>query len=289
MDHSDAKQWDPYQTSHRRDFVYRPNSSEPVYGTSTSKVHINPYTLDKPVDTKTVYNEEFSWKPTSKPAFITGTVSGNRRNNPHPSESFMVWRLPRGLRSAYNGKPGTSLPSEQQITDALSGQYRSTYRTDYLGIPQGVQKPTKLKPLSLEKMVSYTIDTEMRHNYCKPSNKPDLQGNTTRYGCNALHGVAPKGIVPTVVHSHIRNQETRKQLTSYDMHFGGKTTDISEVLRSLQPQELKQLYQHLPQKDKDAVDAFLLMTSRRSQVKKGSRSPHSPCKPDWLSAWAGPL
>ncbi|XP_012682473.2 testis-expressed protein 26 [Clupea harengus] len=283
----DTKQWDPYETSHERDFVYRPNSSKPVVGTSTPKAYQNLYTLDDPVGA-TVYNEEFCWKPASKPTCIpTGTASGNRRNNPHPSESFLVWRLPRRLRqmSADDGRPGTSFPTEQQIAEVLSAQYRSTYSTDYLGIPQGVQKPTKLKPLSLEK----ATNTEMRYNYREPPKKDNLQGNTTRYGCNVLHGVAPKGIVPTVVHSHIRNQENSKDLTTYDIHFGGRTTDISGVLRSLQPQELNQLYKHMPQKDKDAVDAFLLMTSTPPQVKKERSPPHTPCKPGWMSSWAGPL
>lgn len=287
----DAKQWDPYETSHRRDFVYRPNSSELVYS-STARAHRNPYTLDQPLNSTTVYNQEFCWKPTVKPACIrSGTTTGNRRNNPHPSESFMVWRLPRGAKqmSSYEGQPGTSLSTEQQIADALSAQYRSTYSSDYLGIPQGVRKPTKLKPLGSDKVVLYTINTEMRHNYRQPPNKPSLEGNTTRYGCNALHGVAPKGIVPTVVHSHIRNQENKRELTTYDMHFGGKNTDISGVLRSLQPQELKQLYKHLPQKDKGAVDAFLRIISPAVQEKKGSSPPHSSCEADWMSSWPGPL
>lgn len=41
--------------------------------------------------------------------------------------------------SAYEGQPGTSLSTEQQIANALSAQYRSTYSSDYLGIPQGME------------------------------------------------------------------------------------------------------------------------------------------------------
>ncbi|KAL2100143.1 hypothetical protein ACEWY4_004537 [Coilia grayii] len=296
MDTSDdSKQWDPYQTSHRRDFVYRPNTSKPVYGTQTASSYRKPYVpvvSPEPVGASE-YGAEFDWKPVCKPKCIrTGSSSGTRRNNPHPTEEFLVWRLPRGLRQLSDGAPATDFPTEQQIAKALSAQYRSTYSTNYLGLPQGVQPPTKLKPLALEKAPPYTLNTEMRINYRKPPTKLELQGNTTRYGCNTQHGVAPKGIVPAVVHGHIRNQEKVKQLTTYDIHFGGKTTDISAILRSLQPHELSQLYKHLSPQDKKAVEEFLAMTSSPvPQVNK--RRSHTPLRategPEWISSWTGPM
>ncbi|XP_063067092.1 testis-expressed protein 26-like [Engraulis encrasicolus] len=294
----DSHPWDPYQTSHKRDFVHWPNTSEPLYGTQTPTLQRKPYVPTKSPEhlAATEYSAAFCWKPVCKPESIrTGTSSGTRRNNPHPKEEFMVWRLPRGLKQLSGGTPGPEFATEQQIAEALSAQYRSTYRTNYLGIPQGAQPPKKLKPLPLENNPPYTLNTEMRHHFQRPTEKQELQGNTTRYGCNARHGLAPKGIVPTVVNGHIKNQEKGKQLTTYDMHYGGKTTDISAILRSLNPHELIQLYKHLSPQDKNAVDEFLSMTSSPvppQAIKKRLHTPASPNpaqKPAWVSYWPGPM
>lgn len=55
-------------------------------------------------------------------------------------------------------------------------------------------------------------------------------------------------LVPTVVPKHITNQEIAKPLTTYDRHFGGKSTDFASVLTSLQPVELQHFYNILPEK-----------------------------------------
>uniref|UniRef100_A0A8P4JVW6 Uncharacterized protein n=1 Tax=Dicentrarchus labrax TaxID=13489 RepID=A0A8P4JVW6_DICLA len=130
--------WDPYETSHGRQFVYRPNSAaEILCPTSTS--FIDSYSKSGPFGS-TVYNQDFSWKSSCKPECIrTGTASGHRRNNPHPSQSFMMWRLPRDTArsSEYVGFPWKCPPSEEEINKALTAQYRSTYRCDFMGMLQG--------------------------------------------------------------------------------------------------------------------------------------------------------
>ncbi|XP_021418912.2 testis-expressed protein 26 isoform X1 [Oncorhynchus mykiss] len=288
-------EWDPYETSQKRDFIYRPSSSTPVLPPTKTRAHRNSYALACPVGA-TVYNEDFCWKPAAKPDSIrTGSASGNRRNNPHPSQSFMVWRLPKGQKQSSVGgwSPWKSPPSEEEIRNALTAQYRSTYRTDYLGMPQGLQLiPPILTPLNHKRQVPHCTHTEMRHNYRQPRERSELRGNMSRYGCNALHGVAPRGIVPTVVHGHIHNQENSSQLTTYDRHFGGITTDVSAVLRSLQPQELQQFCRHLPNKDKEVVQTFLHRVPPTSQVKRGTKSPVLPpalYRSEWMSGWPGPL
>ncbi|KAI4885524.1 hypothetical protein NFI96_003618 [Prochilodus magdalenae] len=161
----------------------------------------------------------------------------------------MVWRLPPGLKLCENP------PSEEEVRKVLSAQYRSTYGADFLGVRQGtgmnrtVTAPPKHSP--------DVPQTEVRRNYREPHLEAELQGNVSRYGCNALHDVAPKGIVPTVVHKHITNQESRKQLTTYDRHFGGQRMDLSSVLTSLKPEELQRFHKRLPEKEKMVVQAFL--------------------------------
>lgn len=264
----------------------------PVLRPTTTKAIRNPYSLCGPMGS-TVYDEDFHWKPASKSDSIsTGSASGNRRNNPHPSQSFMVWRLPKRSKQASmdGGSRWKSPPSEEEVRHALSAQYRSTYSSDFLGIPPGChENHTILSPLSLKHQVPYSIQTEMRHNYRHPRQKIELKGNMSRYGCNALHRVAPRGIVPTVIHSHICNQENRSQLTTYDRHFGGKTTDITPVLRSLQPIEFQQFCKPLPEKDTEDVQMFLSTETLPSRVKKDTKPPPKLSKPEWMSGWPGPL
>ncbi|KAM9453244.1 testis-expressed protein 26 isoform 2-T2 [Salvelinus alpinus] len=290
-----AVEWDPYETSQKRDFIYRPSSSTPVLHPTTIRAQRTSYALACPVG-ETVYNEDFCWKPATKLDSIrTGSASGNRRNNPHTSQSFMVWRLPKGQKQSSAGgwSPWKSPPSEEEIRNALTAQYRSTYQTDYLGMPQGLHLTHPiLTPLNHTRQVPHCTHTEMRHNYRQPRERSELRGNISRYGCNALHGVAPRGIVPTVVHGHIRNQENRSQLTTYDSHFGGITTDVSAVLRSLQPQELQQFCRHLPDKDKEVVQTLLHRVPPTGQVKRGTKSPVLPpvlYRSEWMSGWPGPL
>ena len=51
----------------------------------------------------TEYIKEFCWKPASKPECIrTGTASGQRRNNPHPSQVCLYIVLTSVLHSELN-------------------------------------------------------------------------------------------------------------------------------------------------------------------------------------------
>uniref|UniRef100_A0A8C1WA61 Testis-expressed protein 26 n=1 Tax=Cyprinus carpio TaxID=7962 RepID=A0A8C1WA61_CYPCA len=217
------KKWEVYETSHKRDFIYRPISSIPSLRPKTSgNIYRNSYTLDDPVGA-TAYSEDFCWKPVSKTTCIrSATASGNRRNNPHPSQAFMIWRHSADQMKHFGGSSPLQHPlTEKEIQKALSAQYRSTYRTDFLGVPQGIMKKHGVfTPFNHSHAVHYYTQTEMRHNYHPPKLKLELLGNNSRYGCNKLHGVAARGIVPTVIHSHINNQENNKLETTYNKYFG---------------------------------------------------------------------
>ncbi|XP_066517321.1 testis-expressed protein 26-like isoform X2 [Hoplias malabaricus] len=278
--------WDPYETSHRREFVYRPNYSTPVLRPMTSKSFRNSYDLADPVGV-TAYSEDFCWKPPSKSSCIrTGSASGNRRNNPHPSQAFMVWKIPPGRKLCEN------LPSEEEVRRVLSAQYKSTYRTDFLGLPQGVIMNRTHTPVKHSSYVPQSIETEMRFNYRKPILKAELQGNVSRYGC-VPHRAASKGIVPTVIQKHINNHKSRNQLTTYDQHYGGKCTDPASVLKTLKPQELEHFWKTFPEKEKRMVQTFMQRTpSSSGQVKKAKNpagASQAPPVLDRVSDWPGPL
>ncbi|XP_023682019.2 testis-expressed protein 26 isoform X2 [Paramormyrops kingsleyae] len=245
--------WDPYETTQRREFVYRPNTPIIALRPMTSTIHRGSHWATA-LTGSTAYSEDFCWKSASKPTcMLPGTASGNRRNNPHPNQDFMVWRLPRGfLQSSADGRsPWRNPLSEQEIRNALSAQYRSTYQADYFGIPSGFQMKYAVSGSnSRRRDVPYCLHTEMRDSYRQPQEMPELKNNTSRYGCNPLHKVCSKGIVPTVVRAHIRNQGNSKQLNTYDVHFGGKTEDIYAVLNSLEPKELQKFSNHVPEEGK---------------------------------------
>ncbi|XP_051253184.1 testis-expressed protein 26-like isoform X2 [Dicentrarchus labrax] len=180
--------WDPYETSHGRQFVYRPNSAAEILLCPTSTSFIDSYSKSGPFGS-TVYNQDFSWKSSCKPECIrTGTASGHRRNNPHPSQSFMMWRLPRDTArsSEYVGFPWKCPPSEEEINKALTAQYRSTYRCDFMGMLQ----ERKCAPKHSRREVRPSTDTEMRDNYRQPKQKPEL----LRYRHSADPHVAGRGI-----------------------------------------------------------------------------------------------
>ncbi|XP_066555809.1 testis-expressed protein 26 isoform X2 [Amia ocellicauda] len=283
--------WDPYETSNNRDFIYRPNSATQAVRPTTSKAYRVSYELGDPVGAS-FYSQEFCWKPFSKPDHIrSGTSSGNRRNNPHPSQSFMVWQLPKQEKqiSTDSRSPWKKPPSEEEIRKALTAQYRSTYKTDYLGIPQGFQvKHVIPAPLNWKRDIPRCSLTETRHHYQPPKHNPDLRSSTSRYGSNTQHRVPAKGVVPSVTYEHIKIQENGKQLTTYDRHFGGQKEDISTVLNSLQPQELHHFLQNVPEKDKVLLQRFLRSVTFGSQTKH-TTDPLSPSKPDRMSGWPGPL
>uniref|UniRef100_A0A672ME00 Uncharacterized protein n=1 Tax=Sinocyclocheilus grahami TaxID=75366 RepID=A0A672ME00_SINGR len=274
-----------YETSHKRDFIYRSIPSIPALRPKTSgNIYRNSFALDDSVGA-TSYSEDFCWKPVSKTACIrSATASGNRRNNPHPTQ---VWKNIRvDQMKCFSGSSPLQLPlSEKEIQKALSAQYRSTYRTDFLGLPQGIMKNHAIcTPFNRSHAVHYYTQTEMRHNYRPPKLKLELLGNNSRYGCNKLHGVAAKGIVPTVIHSHINNQENSKLETTYHKHFGGKHTDHFIVLN------MNFLFELLPEK-KDVKT--LHITSHSADGCKVEKNNcllvQTPSTLERMSAWPGPL
>ncbi|KAF7700316.1 testis-expressed protein 26-like [Silurus meridionalis] len=280
MANCDKKKWDPFDTSQKRDFISRPLSPITVLRPSTAKAYRNQYALADPIG-MTAYSEDFCWKPPSKPDCIrTGTASGNRRNNPHPSQGFMVWRHPPGLKLCEKTLP------EDDVKNALSAQYKSTYSRDFLGIPQGIMmNHTALDRKNISEVPRW-IQTEMRYNYRKPVQRPEFREKTSRRE-------ASKGIIPTVIPKHITNQEITKPLTTYDKHFSGKSTDFASVLSSLQREELQQFYKQLPEKEKLVMQKFLATNQRAPGQGKKIMEPVAFTQPpavlDRISVWPGPL
>ncbi|XP_044058812.1 testis-expressed protein 26-like isoform X2 [Siniperca chuatsi] len=281
--------WDPYETSHARQFVYWPNTAAEVLLCPTSSSFIDSYSLSAPFGSS-VYNEDFCWKPACKPECLrTGTASGQRRNNPHPSQSFMMWRLPRDAArsSEYVSFPWNCPPSERKIRKALTAQYRSTYRCDFMGMPQ----ERRLEPVHSKREVPLPTDTEMRDNYRQPKQKLELLCNNSHNNNNTDPNVACRGIVPTVVQRHVHTLQKRSDLTNYDRFCGKSVPNVTCVIKSLLPQELQQLHRILPEEN-EAVKTVLrkdAYPNNRENVNKLPAVVLNSCSPEWISSWPGPL
>ncbi|XP_067307781.1 testis-expressed protein 26-like isoform X2 [Pseudorasbora parva] len=287
------KKWDVYETSHKRDFIYRPISSNPtqIWSKTSGKVYRNAHSLDEPVGA-TAYSEDFCWKPLSKTACIrSATASGNRRNNPHPNQAFMVWRRTADQVKHIDGSSSLQLPlTEKEIQKALSAQYRSTYRTDFIGLPQGIMKNhATFAPFNLSHAGHYYTQTEMRHNYRPPKSTHELLGNNTRYGCNKLHGIAARGIVPTLIQSHINNPENSKLQTTYNKHFGSRHVDVSSLLKSTPPQTFQLICKKLSDKEKKDVKKLHISSSSSRGSSSTGAFMQTPSTLERMSAWPGPL
>nr|XP_020468792.1 testis-expressed protein 26-like [Monopterus albus] len=258
METKEGKQWwDPYETSHRRHFVYWPNSSAEILLRPLSTSFVDSCSLSGPFGS-TVYKKDFCWKPACKAECVrTGTASGQRKNNPHPSQSFMIWRMPRDATQSpeYVKSTWKGSPSEGALHKALTGQYCSTYRCDFMGMPQGYNhinnSEGRLAPLHGGHHAPLSTDTEMRDSCRQPKQKPGLLGSHSHYSTSADPSVAFCGIVPTVVRRHVNTRQKRSDLTTYERFFGKVS-----VIKSSLPQELQQLPRILPE-DKEAVKSVL--------------------------------
>ncbi|XP_065829352.1 uncharacterized protein [Oscarella lobularis] len=197
------------ETSHQRHFqqkmAYR---TRPIRPPSTDLF----FKGEQPA-AKTVYSVEYDVKPMSRSKPMrSGTASGDRRNNPHPPKTFIIWRFPSNPRSPQRCETVDALERE------LADRTKTTYHTEYRGIQQGVEPyvPTFLKKQL--KPRSQSLNTFTRIAYQEPIIKPELQGNTSRYGCNLVKHVPAAGIVPMATSSKRKPQLS--SWTSYKNDFG---------------------------------------------------------------------
>ncbi|XP_028655164.1 testis-expressed protein 26-like [Erpetoichthys calabaricus] len=288
------KHWDPYETTNNREFNYTPDTFTEAIRPKTSRAYAYPYERSDPIGNNS-YSEEFCWKPFSKPEPIrSGSSSGNRRNNPQSSQSFIVWRIPHSEQkiSVNSKSPWRKTYSEEELRRALKAQYRTTYEEDYMGIPQGFQiKHAIPVPSNWKKSILQCPETEFRRHFQQPQQNSELMVKTTRYGSNMQHQVATRGAVPTVTYAHIKNQENKKQMTTYQRMFGNNYLDISKVLKTMQPTDIDIYLRTVPEKDRDILERFLKTCTLKfkNSTNTLSDSSNKLADPAWLSVWPGPL
>lgn len=280
------KSFDPYLTTHEREYHGYPSGlyAEATRPMSASNGFTYSYDLSDEIGNTTA-TQEFGWKTGQKAEPIrTGTSSGNRRNNPHPHESFMVWKLPKESTTGMVTKPAPHLQYRSLTKDVLgeiiSQQLKSTYQSDFMGIPQGYQMQTAIDaPPDWKAGMHRTLNTTERCSYKKPEQTKELVGNVTRYGCNTKKRISAFGVVPTVTARHVKNQEVVKGKTTYDVQFRN---------RYEQP-DLEKLLQNQP--NKKAYERFMEYARKELKNKYGegrSESIGAKKGPSWVTKWEGP-
>lgn len=211
----------PYTTTYGREYrEVKPADLKVERPKSTGGYMPSARTVAPPPNT--TYDAEFSSPPHQErqTPIRTGTASGNRRNNPHPLETFMNWKFSADAEGAGHKRLREVL-TEELLDRICRDQIASTYQQDYTGRKQG-SRPTlqpRLPPecvaIDRRQEVPYSLDSSSRSAYQRPRLQPELRGNTVRYGCNKSKHVPAQGVVPTV----IRCQPPAH--TSYQMSYMG--------------------------------------------------------------------
>lgn len=138
-----------YKTTHIKDFpgyqsgLYAEAHRPPENGTEKS---IRPPAES---DWNTTAAANYSWKSCEKTEPIrSGTASGNRRNNPHPHDAFMNWKLNKNkvladTKHLNQGKETSDVEDQERLKKILKDQLTSTYDKDYLDNTQDLKNIRK--------------------------------------------------------------------------------------------------------------------------------------------------
>jgi len=224
-----------YETSNKRD--YKGLDGEPACDARppTSKFYSDTNTGE------TGYKEEFGWKSIirEKNNDWPEPSAGQRKNNPHPKETFMVWKF-------QNTDPNTEKHTKDELLHEIcQDKIRSTYQVDYKGLQQGQKKSARDSAKYLSEVKHEppkTLNTTIRVDYQSPNFRDDLNGHTTRYGCNSNKRAPAKGAVPTCVRgvgtlydTSYSKEYIKKESKVKNSHYAHK--DISEYLQNMSVNE----------------------------------------------------
>lgn len=290
-------------TSYRRDFPPRPAPpATQARPKSTQGFYHAKYKLSGPVG-KATYTKQYNDKGHCRPDLIrSGTASGSRRNNPHPFESFMVWRFPKDVPEDQNIYAGGVL-TDQMMEEILRDKCQSTYQSDYLGIPQGHQVSSAFDSYrDWRENIPYSLGSTMRFSYQFPRQPEEiLKSNTSRFGCNSKQQIPASGIVPTSQ----RHQMKIRRNTTYDRFFNQPfrpgQVELSKAVKSGKINEYLRL---ADDKERDVLLRMLANMNaqeRSSERSDRSRTPSTagrplsanvpkppPPKNSGVSHWTGP-
>ncbi|XP_013421037.1 testis-expressed protein 26 [Lingula anatina] len=289
----------PYFTTYEREYYMKMAPDTDAERPMTSRAFASTYELGGPIGA-TTYDEEFYKKPNKRTEPVrSGTASGARRNNPHPPESFMVWKFPkRSITEGDYSEWATPL-SDTIMEQVMRNKFRSTYQEDFLGIPQGFQMKNAFDvSKDWKSQVPFTLDSSTRYSYQQPNQQPELQGNTSRYGCNRNKLVPASGAVPTCS-ERMMHLKTR---TTYDREYNEKAQPrpLRDLNKSLGANAIQgyMATHRLGSKEREILSGMVAdlqnlprppsnASSRKSRVPMDTMDMYA-TGPTWVSTWVGP-
>ncbi|XP_032352238.1 testis-expressed protein 26 isoform X1 [Camelus ferus] len=253
--------WDSYATTMKTAFTPKTGAAPALIRQKGTRRFGYAYSLRDPIHSQTQYNEEYVWKPYSKEDFInTGTSRGTRSHKSHLSKDFFLWTLPQGQSTASVKSyfPWKIAASMDEVRKAILNQFISHTRRDFVDRTEA-QKIKQHSQMFLErkKLLPQPADTEFRRNYQIPAKIPEFQDFSFKYGCHSSLSIASQGLVPSVLYSHLRNQERTKKQTTYQSDYGKAYLDFLTILNSFTPSQVTEYLQSVSYKDRQILDRFI--------------------------------
>ncbi|ELK30259.1 hypothetical protein MDA_GLEAN10008100 [Myotis davidii] len=111
--------------------------------------------------------------------------------------------------------------------------------------------------LERKKLLSHPTDTEFRCNYQVPAKIPECQDFSFKYGCYSRPPIASQGLVPSILCSHMKNQDRTKKQTTYQSDYGKADLDFLMLLNSFTPSQVTEYLQSVSSKDRKILDRFI--------------------------------
>ncbi|KAG8524849.1 Testis-expressed protein 26, partial [Galemys pyrenaicus] len=245
--------WDSYATTMKTAFTPKTGAVPALIRQKSIRRLGYTYSLSDPIPNQTQYNDEYVWKSYSKEDLIKpGTSRGIKNHKSHYIQDCFLWTLPRGRStSAKNYFPWKIDASMEEVKKAISNQFTSHTKRDFVDRTEAekIKQSSQMSP-EWKTLIPHAADTEFRRNYQIPAQIPEFQDFSFRYGCYSSLPHISRGLVPSVLHSHMKNQELTKQQTTYQSDYGKAYLDFLTILKSFTPSQVQEYLQSVSYKGK---------------------------------------
>ncbi|KAM9033591.1 testis-expressed protein 26 isoform 4-T5 [Sarcophilus harrisii] len=230
--------WNSYETTMMHEYTPKRGEIPDIVRHTDFKGLGYSYKLNDPIHARTLYTEQFNWKPSSKDDMIrTATSSGTRTNKPHPSKEFMTWKLSQeGPKTvAERTAPCQKLTTVKKAESSLPDQEVETVRSSESS-PWRI--PATLK--EIRKAIADQYTSRFREDYLDNSK------------------------FPSILLNHIWNQEHSKKQSTYERHYGKESLDLAMLLNSLNENEIKKYLEKVPEDERKLLQNFVNENYNRS-------------------------